>query len=349
MIAGLAFAIAGAVGFSLPSTSGPRSGGAGHRSSEETQTVPRIALAKEEADAVTRIDLTRPDEDDEFRAHRISLEKMEDGWDITFPIRAKASQPKVSELLENVTHISIRQVIDDSSRSFDDYDLNDRKGLHVQVWNAQRLERDLYLGKTDARGQIVRSSGVSRVFAIPNWGKDGYSGFLYTRNVRSWRENSIVKFDEGDVDEIEIVNVHGELSFSKTGGVWVGIRTLRDARGNLKEPDLGWKTFDADRVRDFLLSYKSLSADDYGDDGDRALSGVDSAEETGGTVRIKLKGKSTPLTIKVGKVSTRQSPWAIKGNRWATADDRLRTLFVLSPYTAVWALADSAWFERKKP
>ena len=146
-----------------------------------------------------------------------SLEKMEDGWEIAVPIRAKASQARVSELLENVTHISIRQVIDDSSRSFDDYDLNERKGLHVQIWNAQRLVRDLYFGKTDARGQIVRSSGVSLVFAVPNWGKDGYSGFLYTRNLRSWRETSIVKFNEDDVDEIEIVNVHGRLSFSRTG------------------------------------------------------------------------------------------------------------------------------------
>jgi hypothetical protein len=319
---------------------------AGSSSAAPELTIPTLAFSKADAQAISRIELTRPDPDDQQRLHTIILEKGRFGWEIASPIKGEASASKVEALLENLSGISIRLVIDEGSAFYDEYNLTEPKALHVVAWKGQERLRDLYFGKTDPRGQITRVSGVRGVFAVTNWGPDGYSGFLFTRHLRSWRETSILKFAEDDATQIDIVNKNGSLSFTKTNNTWVATRARRDAQGKLANVDHEWRAFDESKVRDLLRNYRSLSADDFGEDADRATSGVDNAEESGGVIRIAVEGRSAPLTVRVGRISTRETPWAIKGNRWAVVDGGIGTLYVLSPWTADWAVSDASRFER---
>lgn len=323
------------------------SAGAGDAASTRSELeIPRLTLTRQDVEAITKIDLTRPDHDAGGKLQTITLEKRDEAWQITAPIRAVASVSKVHELLENLSLVSVRLVVDESDRYYDDFDLTEPKALHVVAWKGKDKLRDLFFGKTDVRGQITRVSGVRGVFAVTNRGPGGYSGFLFTRNLRSWRETSILNFQEDDVIQVEVTNKHGYFSFLRDGDRWAGSRTRRDLHGQLGKADSAWSAFDETKVGDLLRNYRSLGADDFGEDYDRSASGVDSAEEAGGVIRITLKGRPDPLTIRVGKVSTRQTPWAIKGNRWAVQEGRIDTLFVLSPYTADWAVADASRFER---
>ena len=77
----------------------------------------------------------------------------------------------------------------------------------------------------------------------------------------------------------------------------------------------------------------------------RADAGLDDAERTGGVIRIKLKSVDAPLTLRVGKLSTNKTRWAIKDSRWAIKEGGDGTLYALAPWPAAWATADAHKFE----
>jgi len=204
---------------------------------------------------------------------------------------------------------------------------------------------DLYFGKSDRRGQIARVAGRDGVLAIANGGPNAYSGFLFTRDLRGWREPSIFQFNAEDVRRVGITNRNGSFSFSRTGGHWVGAFTRRARDGGLGTPEESWPGFDETKVDDMLRMYKSLSADDFGEERDRADAGLNQAEETGGVVEIQLDGDGGDRVLRVGRLTRSTTRWAIKDSRWAVKVGGDGTLYALSPYTAGWALADATRFE----
>jgi hypothetical protein len=313
---------------------------------ESAATVlPKIGLAKGDAEKITRVAITRPDDDDGTKTRTITLEKQGGGWELTSPITTVASASKVQALIDNLKDLRLKDAVDLGVGSYEEFAVTDAKAVHVAAWRGEEKASDLYFGKSGVRGQFVRVGGVDGVFAMANTRTEGYSGFLYTRDLRSWRETSILKFEEDDAVFVEVTNGHGLFSFSKSEGKWSGSVAKRDPHGKLGAPEPEWRKFDERKVLELLRNYKALSADDFGEEKDRPSSGVDRAEETGGVVHIRLKGQGSDLTLKIGKLSNDTSRWAIKGSRWAIKEGGDGTLYVLSPWTADWATADAKRFE----
>jgi hypothetical protein len=269
------------------------------------EPLPSIAVPPADIASVTRIELTRPDDDDPSRSSTVTLERANGRWRLTSPISARASAYKVGELLTNLTTLYLWKVVDRGTGFYDDYDLTEAKALHVTVWKGAAKATELFCGKSSAEGQLVRLPGVDGIFALVNWGPQGYAGFLYTRDVRSWRDSSIFAFDPADVAAVEITNRHGVLR--------------------------------PEKADDLLRAYHALAADDFGADADRPRAGIDDAAATGGIVRIKLKGRSDDLVLRVGRLANQETPWAIRGNRFAMRDGD-DTLYIIAPWTAAWAI-----------
>lgn len=310
--------------------------------------LPRVAV--QDTAAVTRIEITRPegdDDEDPAGPRTTVLERRNQRWYLSSPLRARASAAKISDLLENLATIEVTQVVDCAGAAAEDCGLSEAKALHVVAFQSDVRAADLYFGRTGGQGRFVRIGGRDGAFAVPTTGPGSYSGFLYTRSRRTWRETSLLAFDASDAVEVEITNPHGHFLFQRTDGSWTASFARRDRRGTLAAPERAWTAFDSSKVDELLATFRSLSADDFGDERQRASSGVDSAEETGGGVRIRLRGEATDRVIKVGKLSTNTGRWAIKDSRWAVDDDPDGSLFALAPWTARWALADATMFERR--
>ena len=310
-----------------------------------TETLPNIALAEGDAERITRIELTRPDDDDNSRMLRIAIEKQGADWEMTFPLRTQASTSKVEALIDNLKNLHLWTVIDRGTGLYDQYDLSENKALHIVAWKGSEKATDVYCGKSVVRGQLARIPGKEGIFALVNWGQKGYQGFLYTRSLRSWRETSILKFEEDAAIKVEITNRNGVLLFSKSSGAWTGSFAKYRRDGKLGKPKQDWRNFDESKIKELLRAYHSLGADDFGDESDKADSGVDRADQTGGIIRIGLRDQASDLTIRVGRRSDRASRWAPKDGRWAIKDGSDGTLFVLSPWTAGWATAEVSKFE----
>lgn len=307
---------------------------ASHTVTAASADMPAIGIPKDDTDKITKVELTTVDKDDKSKKTKVVLEKKGTDWEVIEPVAAKANASNVKSLVDNLKELKTKDVIDRSAASYEQYELTDEKAVHIVAYKGADKAVDAYFGKSGSRGQMARLGGKDGVFIV-----GGYSAYLYTREVKNWRETSIVKFEDANAIQVEVTNKNGMFSFSKNGDKWAGSLTLRDKDGKLDKPEKEWKKFDEAKVKDMLRAYKGLNAEDFGDAAkDKAGSGVESAETDGGVVHIKLKDNAGDITVKVGKIQKGTSRWA-----WKEGGD---TLFAVSSWAADWATGERTKFEK---
>src|SRR5207247_3159035 len=168
-------------------------------------------------------------------------------WEVSKPVHAKASTQNVRSLVDNLKELKLKDVIDKSSANYAQYDLTDDKALHVTAYADGAKKVDLFFGKAGSRGQAVRLGDREGVYVAT-----GYSGYLYTREVKNWRETTLLKFEDANVIGVDIKNRHGELSFSANDGKWSASFAKKGAaKGALAK-------FDETKIKDMLRTYKML-------------------------------------------------------------------------------------------
>jgi hypothetical protein len=257
----------------------------------------------------------------------IVLEKKGDKWEMTKPVNAPANQSNVDSVVKNLKELKAKEVIapaptDDSKK---DYDFTKEKQVHVQAFKGADKKTDITFGASGARGQTAMVEGKPAIYAI-----SGYSSYLYTRDVKGFRETEIFKFDDGNANSLVIEKApSGDkkaevLSFTKDGDHWAGTDNGKPI-----------ERFDEDKVKDAVRAFKNLTADDFGDGKTTAETGLDEPESK---VTIKLKDGAGTYAFRVGKVSTGTAHWA---KREDTA-----TIYTLPSYTTDWALADVSKFQK---
>src|SRR5262249_54351234 len=147
----------------------------------------------------------------------VVLEKDGDAWKVTKPVAFAANQQNVKSLLDNLKELKLKDTIDNGTGQYATYELDDDKAVHTQVYKGADKALDLYFGKSGSRGQMTRIGGKDGVYVA-----SGYSGYMYSREVKDWRDREILKFEDGNVISAEIDNSHGKFSFSKNDDKWSG-------------------------------------------------------------------------------------------------------------------------------
>jgi hypothetical protein len=273
---------------------------AGHSATAASADLPSISVPKDDVEKVTKLEVKNADKTS------VTLEKKGDEWVVTAPVQAKANTANVRSILDNLKDLKVKESIDKGEDTYKQYELNDEKGVHVVAWKGADKALDMYFGKSGSRGQMGRVTGKPGVFIV-----GGYQSYLYTREVKNWRETSILKFEDANVVSADVTNKNGVFSFSKNADKWAASYTKRDKDGKLdKEPQKKWEKFDEAKVKDMLRAYKTLTAEDFADD--KADTGLAAADKEGGVLHIKLKDNAGDITVKVGKTSKGQSRYAIR-------------------------------------
>lgn len=316
-----------------------------------TPALPAIALDKNDAARLTKIELTRPDDHDGDRGDdpagarslKITMERRGSGWELLTPIVSEASSTKVGEAIQNLETLHLWKQLDPGTSYYDQYDLTEEKALHIVAWRGADKVVDLFCGKGSTDGQLVRLPDRDGMFALVNWGPQGYAGFLFTRTLRDWRETSIFNFAPQDVVGIEISNPTLDLTFARIDGRWLATRGQPKPDRHLARAK-PWFGFDETKIEALLRDYRALSAEDFGDRVSPADAGVDDAQRTGGVIRITLTG-GVALTLRVGKLANNMTRWSMKDSRWAIKDGGDGTLYAIAPWPAAWATADAHKFE----
>jgi hypothetical protein len=251
----------------------------------------------------------------------IVLEKTGDKWAVTKPLQAPANQSNVDQLVKNLKDLKAKEVIvaSPSDESKKDYDFNAAKAVHVVAYKGAEKKVDLSFGSSGPRGQMAMVDGKPSIYAVT-----GYSSYLYTREVKGFRDTEMFKYDDQNANGLTIEKGKDVLSFTKEGDKWTG---------SFKGKPID--RFDEDKVKDAVRAFKSLTADDFGDNKTTAETGLDEPESK---VTVQLKDNAGRFVLMVGKVSTGSNRWAMK--------EGSPQIYSIASYTADWATAGEAKFQK---
>ena len=299
--------------------------------SGQAAALPKIDLSEDDLKKVDKITLTKP-AGDAGTAVEVELTKSGEDWKLTKPVDAKANQANVKSLLDNLKTLKATELIDGTKANYAKYELSDDKAVHAVFSKGSAVALDLYFGESGGRGQMTRVGGKDGVYAAK-----GYSSFLYSRDVKGWRDMAILKFEDPDVTSVNIANDHGSFAFTYDKGKTTK-NEFKKGKDGSAEPI---KNYDESKLVDLLRAYKALNADNFADKGKtEADAGLDKPVAT---VVFTLKD-GAKREVRFGGTSEGSSHWA----KVTGSDD----IWSVSSWAVEWATADEKKFQKaedKKP
>jgi hypothetical protein len=295
-----------------------------HSLAGQAASLPKLGLTEEVVKGIDKIVLVKPAVADGGTPSEVELVKAgEENWDMKRPAAAKANASNVKSLLDNLSKLSLSEVISPTTDEYARWGVSDAKGLHVTFYKGADSILDVYFGENGSRGQMVRLAKQDGVFALK-----GFSKWLYERDAAGWRDKTMFKFEDKDAVKVTIENANGVFTFDKAGESWTGKHGLK---ANAQKPI---DKFQASKVDDLLRAYKSLSAMDFGDQKKPADVGLATPSAT---VTVELRGGSGLHVLKLGDVAEGSNRWAM-----TNVSDQIYTI---SSWSADWATANVAKFQ----
>src|SRR6185369_3940940 len=198
--------------------------------SGQAAALPKLELSDDDLKKIDKITLSKPATGDAGAAVEVELTKTGEDWKLSKPVEATANQPNVKSLLDNLKSLKASELIDGSKASYAKFGVSDDKALHAVFSKGNGVALDLYFGDSGGRGQMTRIAGKDGVYATK-----GYSSFLYSRDVKGWRDMAILKFEDSDVTNVNIDNANGSFAFVHDAGKTTK-NEFKPAKGGNAEP-----------------------------------------------------------------------------------------------------------------
>jgi hypothetical protein len=292
--------------------------------------LPKFGVSEADAKAIDQITIQQPSNDAGVGA-KVVLKKEGEEWKVVEPIKAKANSSNVDGLLDNLKALSLTEVVSDSADTYSQFGVTDTAAVHVVANKGADVVADLYFGHGGSRGQMMRIAGKTGVYGVKS-----YSSYIYTRDVKQWRDMLLMKFDDTKVKFAEITNEHGAFVFTKAADKDKKASDSADKKtaweGKFRKGKAGALApvarFDSAKVDDLVRAYKDLNALDFA----QSKSPVDTGLDTpSATLTVTLEDGARKV-IKLGKPGESSS-------RWATTEGNPEA-FTISSYAADWVTGD---------
>ncbi len=290
---------------------------ADHSIEGETQKAPELALSEDATKKITKIVLENPatEGDKPKPAYTNVLVKEGDTWKVQEPVKALANQKNVESLLDNLTKLEFKEQVSSSKDAYEKYEVDDKNAVHAVFYEGDKVVREIWAGKSGGRGQMARVDGTDGVIIL-----GGYSGYLYSRDTKAWRDLSILELDPEEATVVKIENENGEYVFTKDGEEWKSKKSIEG--------------FDTKKVENLVNAYKKLNASGFGDDKTLAETGL---EQPKATLTIE-RGEASPIVVKFGENAEGSSRWAV-----VPGNDQI---YSISSWASDWAFADDEKFKK---
>jgi hypothetical protein len=226
----------------------------------------------------------------------------EQGWKLVAPLETKADKTKISDLLNAIQGVKVKEFVEETPQDLTPY------GLHLPRWRLvvflgdERAEKSLLLGTEDsAKGGIYAKRGaMDNVFLI-----EGKLVEKLPKDANEWRDRRIMAFKRDDVERFEI----------RTGDEVTEVACV-DKCGKI--PDDQWQIkqpieakADAIKVRTLLRNLEELKVKTFvAEAADNvAPYGLDHPESS---ILAWLKGQAEPVTLLRGRQDADQNGYYVK-------------------------------------
>ena len=297
---------------------------AAHSIEGQNASLPKLKFTEDDIKKIDKVEMTRGgDSDTSPRENIVLVKKGEEDWDLDKPVAAKASASTVKSMLDDLKRLEVKELIDPNKDSYAKYKLTDDKALHAVFYKGKDVVLDAYFGEDGSRGQMTRLAGKDAVYAVK-----GYSSYTFNKDSKSWRDKTILKFEENDVVKVTLADENGTFNFDKSGDDW----KAKFAKGKATTgADL--ENFDKSKLESLIRAYKGLSAADFGDGKKPSDVGLDKPIATL-TFGMKDGGKTA---VTFGTVS--------ESNRWIQKSGS-DEIWSVSSWAGDWATANADKFQK---
>jgi hypothetical protein len=294
--------------------------------------LPKLEVTDDQKKAVDSITIEQP-AGDAGKPTKVVLVKQGEDWALTEPLKAKANKSNVETLLDNLKEIKVSERISSGKDSYAQYDVSDEKAVHVLVKQGETVIAELYFGQGGSRGQMMRLAGKDGVYSAK-----GYSSYLYSRDLKSWRDLSLTKFEDTKVKSVSIENENGAFDFEKAAGKGGDKKEGEAADASKMEWTGKWKKakggglaaierFDSSKVNDLVRAFKALTALDFAQGKTATELGLDKPTAT---VTFVLDDGARK-TVHFGNTGS-------SSDRWAQMEGS-PDFYAIPQYTADWVTA----------
>jgi hypothetical protein len=157
-------------------------------------------------EAIAVLEITRPE--DEGMAVR--LERGEDGtWRLTAPIEAPADQGAVSTALDKLDEMDVASIAASNAQFHERLEVDTEHGVHVVARDQEgETLADVWIGAFRSGNTMVRVEGQDVVAGVR-----GSIKFAFNKELRDWRDRSMLALEADDVREAAFVGPNGTFRF----------------------------------------------------------------------------------------------------------------------------------------
>lgn len=175
-------------------------------SAAETPSLPNIT-----ADAIREIAITRPGQP------TVRLVKQGDTFRVAAPVQAATDTGVVNTAIEKLTGLEFVTVAATNVANHATLEVDDAHAIRVVLTGASGPLADLRVGAFRGGNTMIRVGTSNDVIAVR-----GSIKFAFNRELREWRDRTVVDADATNVRAISIVNELGTYAFERNASdEWV--------------------------------------------------------------------------------------------------------------------------------
>ncbi len=171
----------------------------------ERPTLPTI-----ERDDITALEFTRPPPSGEGEPEHVRLELHDGAWRVTEPVDAPADASAVDTTIDKLVHLAVVGTAATHPEHHAELEVDDEHGVHVIVHGASGVLLNMMVGAFRGGSTMVRQSGQDTVVTVR-----GSIRFAFARDLKDWRNRSMLDLEAGEVRVAEWVGPNGTFRFAR--------------------------------------------------------------------------------------------------------------------------------------
>lgn len=181
----------------------------------------------------------------------VTVKKADGAWKMTAPIASDADKDAIETALGKLEELTVVSVAATKAENHDRLEVTDAKGVHVVAKQGDKVLADLLIGAYLSGNTMVREQGATNVAT-----SKGSIKYAFDKDMKEWRDRSIVDVTADQVQQIAFTNKSGAWKFVKEDNNW------KQAPG-----EKAIANFDPSKVSGIVSSVASLRANDFAADG----------------------------------------------------------------------------------
>jgi hypothetical protein len=243
----------------------------GQRVGERPRPIPKLAAGSFDGLAVTKGGSTT------------TLKKEGDKYKVVSPVQFPADENVAKQAFEAIEKLEFGDIVSDQKAKHAEFEVDDAKGVKVAVKKGDQVVTDFIIGKSVGGNTLVRLPGKDET-----WTGLGSFRYNFDRDATNWRDKTITKFTQSDVEKIEVKG---------KGGARVVVKNDGGDKWSVVESTLRIAKLDNTVPVGIASALASFVTNEFADEAKPAETGL---ADPATTVTVSVKGGKTE-TVLIGK------------------------------------------------